>query len=183
MKNYYRILQVDLEAEPEVISVAYKKLAQKYHPDQNPQTQERMKEINEAYETLKDPNKRVVYDRNLHEYESRPKGGSTSVPPKETPKRPENDSLITTLGQLERALLQTNYCGNLVAEVEDFRKAKLVSKLSDGYFVYHLAHWAGGQHLYVTSKAQTFDSIALSYYGAFFGRAEISEILNKLPKL
>jgi len=65
-KNYYyRVLQVDPQAEAEVIQSAYRRLAAKYHPDVNksPTTEAKMKEINAAYEVLGDPQKRAEYDR------------------------------------------------------------------------------------------------------------------------
>lgn len=69
LANYYRILQVDPEADQEIIEAAYKRLAQKYHPDVNksPSAAERMKKINVAYETLRDPIKRAAYDQQLAE--------------------------------------------------------------------------------------------------------------------
>ena len=66
--NYYRILQVDPSAEPEVIDGAYRRLAKKYHPDTretNEISSERMQLINEAYEVLIDPDRRAQYDREL----------------------------------------------------------------------------------------------------------------------
>ncbi len=62
-EDYYKILQVDSEAEPEVVQAAYRKLALKYHPDvgKNLQSEERMKQMNRAYEMLKDPEKRRRY--------------------------------------------------------------------------------------------------------------------------
>lgn len=66
MKDYYKILQVAPDASPEVIQMAYKALAKKYHPDLNPgqeeAAQEKMKDVNEAYETLSDKDKRWQYD-------------------------------------------------------------------------------------------------------------------------
>lgn len=65
-KDYYKLLEVDRTAAAEEISRAYKKLARKYHPDLNPgdkQAEEKFKEINEAYEVLKDPEKRKLYDQ------------------------------------------------------------------------------------------------------------------------
>jgi curved DNA-binding protein CbpA len=63
--NPYKILQVDPEAEDEVIQAAYRRLAQKYHPDrsQGPEAAARMVGINAAWETIKDPVRRAAYDR------------------------------------------------------------------------------------------------------------------------
>lgn len=62
--DYYAVLQVDPHAEPEVIQVAYRRLAAKYHPDVDPSpgALERMKLLNAAYEVLSDPEKRKAYD-------------------------------------------------------------------------------------------------------------------------
>ena len=64
-KDYYKILQVDPSADPEVLEVAYKRLARKYHPDTNraPDATLRMQELNAAYGILRDPIKRAQYDR------------------------------------------------------------------------------------------------------------------------
>ena len=64
--NYYEILEVSVNASKEVIKNAYRALTKKYHPDSykgnQEYAQEKMKEINEAYETLIDDNKRLTYD-------------------------------------------------------------------------------------------------------------------------
>jgi DnaJ family protein B protein 4 len=64
-EDYYKILQVDPSAEPEVITAAYRRLAVKYHPDNNPlpDATPRMQRINEAYAILSDPAQRATYDR------------------------------------------------------------------------------------------------------------------------
>lgn len=61
----YKVLQVDPEAEDEVIEAAYRRLARKYHPDVSPgpESQERMVRINQAWELLKDPVRRAAVDR------------------------------------------------------------------------------------------------------------------------
>jgi DnaJ-class molecular chaperone len=64
-KDYYQILGVSKNADAKAIKSAYRKLARKFHPDQNPGSKaaaERFKEINEANEVLSDPAKRQRYD-------------------------------------------------------------------------------------------------------------------------
>jgi curved DNA-binding protein len=64
-KDYYKILGVDKKADAETVKRAYRQLAKQYHPDLNPGdrvAEERFKEVNEAYEVLKDPDKRQKYD-------------------------------------------------------------------------------------------------------------------------
>lgn len=63
-KDYYKILGVNREASQEEIQKAYRKLAREYHPDANtaPEATDKFKEINEAYEVLRDPEKRKKYD-------------------------------------------------------------------------------------------------------------------------
>ena len=60
-KNYYGILGINPGAEPEVIKAAYTALARKYHPDTGGSAQ-RMKEINESYEVISDPQRKAWYD-------------------------------------------------------------------------------------------------------------------------
>jgi curved DNA-binding protein len=63
-KDYYKILGVEKNAGADAIKKAYRKLAHKYHPDvsKEPGAEEKFKEVGEAYETLKDPEKRAAYD-------------------------------------------------------------------------------------------------------------------------
>lgn len=65
-KDFYNILGVSKTATEAELKSAYRKLAMQYHPDKNPDNSEaeaKFKEISEAYEVLKDPNKRSMYDR------------------------------------------------------------------------------------------------------------------------
>lgn len=63
-KDYYAVLGVDRQASAEDIKRAYRKLARKYHPDVSKASdaEDRFKEVGEAYEVLKDPDKRAAYD-------------------------------------------------------------------------------------------------------------------------
>ena len=65
-KDYYKILGIEKSASQDEINKAYKKLARKYHPDLNQgdeKAEGKFKEINEANEVLKDPEKRKLYDQ------------------------------------------------------------------------------------------------------------------------
>ncbi len=71
-KDYYKVLGVDKNASEADIKKAYRKLAQKYHPDKNQgnnAAQEKFKEINEAYEVLGDPDKRQKYNQLGSQYQ------------------------------------------------------------------------------------------------------------------
>lgn len=63
-KDYYKILGLTKEASQDEIKRAYRRLARKYHPDvsKEPNAEERFKEVSEAYEALRDPEKRAAYD-------------------------------------------------------------------------------------------------------------------------
>src|SRR5438552_5097156 len=66
MADYYATLEVPRTASDEEIKKAYRKLAMTYHPDRNngsKEAEERFKEITEAYDVLRDSQKRAVYDR------------------------------------------------------------------------------------------------------------------------
>jgi molecular chaperone DnaJ len=66
-RDYYEILGVGRDADPAAIKKAYRNLAMQYHPDRNPGNgEEKMKEVNQAYAVLCDPQKRSLYDTYGH---------------------------------------------------------------------------------------------------------------------
>ena len=65
-KDYYRLLEVDEDADQAAVKKSYRRLAQKLHPDANPgddKASERFKEVSEAYSVLSDPDRRKEYDQ------------------------------------------------------------------------------------------------------------------------
>ena len=73
-KNFYDWLEINKNASPEVIEKAYKTLVRKYHPDlqeeaNKQESEEILKQINDAYDTLSDPIKKADYDAHLQESE------------------------------------------------------------------------------------------------------------------
>jgi curved DNA-binding protein len=84
-KDYYQILGVTRDAEAEEIKRSYRKLARKYHPDVSKEknAEERFKEVAEAYEVLRDTEKRAAYDQLGRDYRS----GQQFRPPPDWAKR------------------------------------------------------------------------------------------------
>jgi curved DNA-binding protein len=77
-KDYYKILGVERNANEKELKRAFRKLAQKYHPDKNPgdkAAEAKFKEINEAYTVLSDADKRSKYDRFGAQWEQYERGG------------------------------------------------------------------------------------------------------------
>jgi curved DNA-binding protein len=80
-KDYYQALGVNRNASAEEIKKAYRKLALKYHPDRNPDdktSEDKFKDINEAYQVLSDPTKRQRYDQLGDSYSQWQSTGGTS---------------------------------------------------------------------------------------------------------
>jgi curved DNA-binding protein len=79
-KDYYEILGVSRDVSPENLKKAYRKMARKYHPDVSKEAnaEEKFKEVGEAYEALKDPQKRTQYDQFGSNYQN---GQSFTPPP------------------------------------------------------------------------------------------------------
>ncbi len=70
-KDYYNVMGLKQDASPSEVKVAYRRLARKYHPDLNkdPKAEEKFKELGEAYDVLKDPEKRKTYDQYARDWE------------------------------------------------------------------------------------------------------------------
>lgn len=104
--DHYRVLQVDPEAEDEVIAAAYRRLAAKYHPDvAGEDGAARMVAINAAWEVLRDPSRRAAHDRARAVAAARARAGGGSLPGAEPgaaspgPRPPETVSRDQTSGR------------------------------------------------------------------------------------
>ena len=77
VKDYYDILGVSRTASDADIKKAYRRLARKYHPDvsKEPDSEQRFKEMKEAYDVLRNPDKRAAYDQFGHNWQARPDFG------------------------------------------------------------------------------------------------------------
>lgn len=96
-KDYYKVLGIDKKATPDDIKQAYRRLARKYHPDVSKEAnaEDKFKNVQEAYEVLKDPEKRTAYD----ELGSNWKSGQEFRPPPGWGQRQQNTHFYTDQGQ------------------------------------------------------------------------------------
>lgn len=94
--SFYDVLGVGPQADQETLRKAYRRLAQKHHPDvsSDPQAHENMARINEAFETLVDPGRRLEYDAMLA-------GGGLSHVEVEEPKQPQRPVVVKLLTRLQ----------------------------------------------------------------------------------
>jgi len=97
----YKTLQVDPEAEDEVIQAAYRRLARKYHPDSAPghEAQARMAAINAAWERIGEPTARAAYDRERAGQQGGQPVPDATAPRSSAPRPPESVSRDWTSGR------------------------------------------------------------------------------------
>ena len=87
-QDYYDLLGVSKKASAKDIRTAFRKLARKYHPDLNPgdkSSEEKFKQLQEAYDVLYDSKKRQVYDQHGFYSDNMPPGGPGGGPPRPAP--------------------------------------------------------------------------------------------------
>lgn len=104
IRDYYRTLGLTLEASEQDIKKAYRKLAMHYHPDRNggnPESEERLKEINEAYQILGDEEKRRLYDLQYRQNSESQRFNDVSI----------NDDLISVLRMFSQRGFNTKTTG------------------------------------------------------------------------
>lgn len=125
--DYYKVLGVPVKATQDEIKKAYRELVKKYHPDlhkDDPQAHKKMSEVNEAYDTLSDPNKRNQYDlRN-----------SQTISPNFSPPKPKNNQ--------NRGSSSWEFEGEDLKEVfesffEGFGKQQAKQQKRTGYYSYY----------------------------------------------
>jgi molecular chaperone DnaJ len=83
-RDFYEVLGVSKGSDEAVLKSAYRKLAMQFHPDRNPgnaDAEHKFKEVSEAYDTLKDPQKRAAYDRFGHAAFTNGRGGAHGFGP------------------------------------------------------------------------------------------------------
>ncbi len=87
--NPYKVLAIDPSADADVINAVYRTLSKKYHPDVNkaPDAESRMREINRAYEMLKNPEQRKRLDESLARESGPGRAGNSYTPPRAAPPR------------------------------------------------------------------------------------------------
>ncbi len=124
--NFYETLGVGVDASPEVIQRVYRQLAKAYHPDTNPDNPagaEKLKNLSEAYETLKDPARRRRYDRTLN------LGASGAARPR--PPQPERAARPAARHEAEQASRRRAEEERRVREVAARRRAAAQRKAEE----------------------------------------------------
>ena len=133
MANYYEMMGLDRNADSEIITLVYRKLAQKFHPDRNKDSEapQIMAEINQAYETLIDPVRRKAYDLMLY------LNGNDEVGYEDQNEVPVEEPELTFAGKMFFAINKT------VDTIQFIIGTSIVVWLS--YMIFYV--WNNGVHL------------------------------------
>jgi molecular chaperone DnaJ len=99
-KDLYRILGVSENADSAKIKKAYRRAAKKYHPDVSPKGEEKFKEVQQAYETLSDPEKKALYDLETSKRSDRRGSYNPSQPLRTGPLKTGPSSFFDEIEQL-----------------------------------------------------------------------------------
>jgi DnaJ-class molecular chaperone len=100
-RDYYAILGVSQDADPEVIKAAFRALAKKYHPDVASGSSARFREVNEAQSVLSDPTKRIAYDELIGSYQARKPSAPANTVHED---RPPSQQAPTTLNKVRAGM-------------------------------------------------------------------------------
>ncbi len=117
MKDYYRILEVNEKASPEIIEKAYKTLVKKYHPDlyssaQKKEAERKLKDINEAYNILSDSFLRSQYDLELQRQRQRNMQTEENISNENTQNYQQNTAQKRNILNNKRKKAKTEYVQN-----------------------------------------------------------------------
>ena len=135
MKNYYEILEVNKKASKEIIEKAYKVLVKRYHPDlysgsKKEYAEEKIKEINEAYQILSDEFLKEQYDKELEKEENR-KYAEYRIKAEENAKQDYNNSQKQNIKEVnvkKNKKIEKRYVTGNFADIIEFCKELFKNK-------------------------------------------------------
>lgn len=133
-KNYYRILEIPTEATEEQVKIAYRRLVKRWHPDLNGgsiESQEKLKEVNEAYEVLSDVTARYMYNETIQANEQTPMtaSGKAKTESKEDQRRKERVRDVYE----SRSTPSDEYYSDFEKIIEEYKNYRLDSGLVDKF--------------------------------------------------
>lgn len=133
-KNYYRILEIPTEATEEQVKIAYRRLVKRWHPDLNGgsiESQEKLKEVNEAYEVLSDVTARYMYNETIQVNEQTPMtaSGKAKTESKEDQRRKEKVRDVYE----SRSTSSEKYYSDFEKIIEEYKNDRCDSGLVDKF--------------------------------------------------